>query len=148
MSAMGHKATSSARRGMSALPSKANLRSALTIVRYVPKAVMRTSIVAPKRDQLFTAHDAIHAGTAFYAAQRGLELNDLVACEQLVDPGGGMECFRDADLSCGCQGLHPRSDIHGLAEIVQVIVQGDRPIDGPQWAPIFRMMPGSPCSRL
>ena len=45
MSALGHKQTFAMQNGMSALPPKADMCSALAHVRFVPKADMRPGLI-------------------------------------------------------------------------------------------------------
>jgi len=53
------------------------------------------------------------------------ELFDTAGSEKLTDARRGIERFRDTNFASVRERLNARSDVHGLAEIVEVLVQGD-----------------------
>src|SRR6185437_7845130 len=68
--------------------------------------------------------DAIDSRVALDAAQRRVELLDILARQQLANAGRRVERFRQTDFACIGERLHPRGYVHGLAEIVEILVEG------------------------
>src|SRR5262245_61802015 len=70
----------------------------------------------------------VHHHLVGNAAQRGLFADrlDRLALDDGGDFGRADHRLGDVDLLVGRQALHPRRDIHGLAEIVLALVEHDR----------------------
>src|SRR5689334_10311504 len=70
------------------------------------------------------ANHAVNARIAFDAPKRRFERYDLVAREELTDSGRRIQRFGEADFSCVGQRLDAGGDVHGLTEIIEIVVKG------------------------
>src|SRR4051812_2417322 len=67
--------------------------------------------------------DTIDASVPFNTAERGIELDDFQAGEEFAHACSRIKRFREAYFAGLGQRLNARGDVHGLAEIVQVLVE-------------------------